>query len=176
MYKAESIDMEKITKYYNAPEGSIILNGYEKIDYCDSFRVYLAANENVDKIATKIFKVPAWVGILMRIRNVISGFFGLKTGNSIKRNESGYYTIGSRTGFFTVVDRNDTEIVMSENDKHLGFRTSVMINVGESSCFVNLTTVVRYNNFGGRFYFFFVKPFHRVIMRALLKRLRANPV
>jgi hypothetical protein len=172
----ESSDMEKITKYYNTPEGSIILNGYKKIDYCDSFRVHLAVNENVDNITTKIFKVPAWVGILMSIRNFIAGFFRLKTGKSIKRNESGYYTIGSRAGFFTVVDRNDNEIVMSQNDKHLGFRTSVMINAGESSCFVNLTTVVRYNNFGGRFYFFFVKPFHRVIMRSLLKRLRAIPV
>jgi hypothetical protein len=166
--------MEPITKQFSAPAVSIILNGLVKYDYCDSFSVPMLSNEGVDSITTKIFRIPDWVNILMKIRNTIVGVFGLKTGNKKNLNEAAFYPVGSRAVYFTVIDRNDNEIVMSENDKHLVFRTSVMINKTGNNSLVHLTTVVRYNNFWGRFYFFFVKPFHQLIMRAILKRLNNN--
>jgi hypothetical protein len=57
---------------------------------------------------------------------------------------------------------------MGEDDKHLNFRASVLKDKTNGT--VSLTTVVHYNNLWGRVYFFPVKPFHKIIMKALLKR------
>ena len=65
---------------------------------------------------------------------------------------------------------------MAENDKHLNFRTSIMIeNVKDkNSIRLYLSTIVQYNNFWGRFYFMFVKPFHQLICKTMLKILLKN--
>ena len=34
-----------------------------------------------------------------------------------------------------------------------------------------ITTVVKFNNRLGRLYFFFIRPFHKVIIRSMLKRV-----
>jgi len=65
---------------------------------------------------------------------------------------------------FTVVSRNDHEIVMGEEDRHLVFRTSVLITGTSDASFVHVTTIVRFNNIWGRLYFLPVKPFHRLIV------------
>jgi hypothetical protein len=163
--------MKEVIKNHTAPAGSIILNGYKQINYCDTFRVRLANNESVDKITTKVFRVPDWGILLMRIRDSIAGLFGLKTGDKEDLKEAACYPVGSKAVYFTVIDRTENEIVMSENDKHLEFRTSVMITKNGDESFADLTTVVKYHNIWGRIYFFFVKPFHQMLMRSLMKRL-----
>ena len=62
---------------------------------------------------------------------------------------------------------------MAENDKHLNFRTSVLIDRKEPLSHIYLTTIVKFNNIWGRLYFIPVKPFHRIIIKTLLKK--ANP-
>jgi hypothetical protein len=54
-------------------------------------------------------------------------------------------------------------------DTHLNFRVSVLIDRGKS--YIYTTTLVHYNNRWGKLYFFFVKPFHRIIVRSIMKRL-----
>lgn len=128
--------------------------------------------ESLDKITTQIFQTPRWADMLMRIRNAFARLIGLDTGG-YKRDTyvSDYYPIGSRAVYFTVIDRNDNEILMAENDKHLNFRVSVLKIQEEAITYIYLSTVVKFNNSLGRLYFFFVKPFHRIIIISLLKRL-----
>jgi hypothetical protein len=164
-------DMQKVIKDYKIPENSIISDGFERIDYCDTYEVVTKTNDSIDKLTTKIFKIPDWVALLMKIRNTLVKLFGIKTGDTNDINESEYYPIGSKAVYFTVIDRNDKEIVMAEEDKHLNFRTSVLIRRKGSSEFVNLTTIVKYNNIWGRIYFMPVKPFHQIIIKSLMKRL-----
>lgn len=106
----------------------------------------------------------------MKIRNCIVGLFGLKAGNKQEANVADHYSTGSKAVYFTVTDRNDCEIIMAENDKHLNFRASVLINRNGTDSKIYLTTIVRYNNFLGRLYFMSVKPFHSIIMKSILKR------
>lgn len=165
-----SKNMRTIVKSGTAPEMSIITNNFGHADYCDSYKVEAATFEKVDGITTKLFAGPSWADALMKVRNAVVGIFGLKTGDLTQRNELDHYPIGSRAGMFTVIDRNENEIVMAEDDAHLNFRTSVFIEGTGAGTMIHLTTLVKFNNAWGRLYFLPVKPFHQLIIRSLLRR------
>ena len=162
--------MKKIFKNRTIPEGSVISKGFEKFDYYDSFMVSITSNESIDVLLNKGFTVPQFAIFLMKIRNSIVKVFGLKTGDG-KEKVLDYYPVGKRAKYFTVVDRNENEIVMQENVKHLNFRTSLLKSRNETGTHVFLTTIVKYNNIFGRIYFAPVQLFHRMIMKALMKNL-----
>lgn len=160
--------MKHIIKFNKVPDNSIILNDFGKVDYCDSYQIVKNTNDSIDSITNDLFKVPKWVDYLLKIRDSAVRIFGLKTGDK-KDNEAAYYPIGSKAVYFTVIDRNENEIVMAEDDKHLNFRTSVLIDRKEIPSHIYLTTIVKFNNIWGRLYFLPVKPFHRIIIKSLLK-------
>lgn len=163
--------MKSIVKQNGVPAHSIILGKglFGELDYCDAYQVNIQSDEPVDTILNRVFKLPRWAEALMALRDSIVRYFGLNpgTGKSVKN----YYEAGDKAYIFTVTYRNETEIVMAEDDKHLNFRTSVSMVKAHAGCEVYLTTVVHYNNFFGRFYFFFVKPFHQRIMKACMRNL-----
>jgi hypothetical protein len=164
--------MKNVIRTNKIPENSMILKDFGETHYCDSYSIRTQTNDNIDKITTNIFKTPKWADILMVIRNTVVKIVGIKGGGYKKDTYvSDFYPIGSRAVYFTVIDRNENEIVMAENDKHLNFRVSVMINREGNNVIIYLTTIVKYNNFLGRLYFLPVKPFHKLIIISLLKRL-----
>lgn len=163
--------MQIVRKVDGTPRNSLIINDFEKFDYCDSFLISKKTVDTVDAITTSLFILPWWVNLLMGIRNAVVKVFGLKTGDIEDTSINSHYDIGSRAVYFTVIDRNDNEIVMSENDRHLNFRTSVLIERSGVNSSIYLTTMVKFNNIWGRLYFILVKPFHRIIIKSLLKRL-----
>lgn len=170
-YHSFSYTLSLKLKTAKLPTNSLILNDFGKVDYCDTFRTNQKGDESIDRITTEIFSVPAWVERLMQIRNRIVRFFGLRTGSTKDTNIKEYYPIGSRAVFFTVINRNEHEIVLSENDKHLNFRVSVLKEQRNETTTVYVSTLVKYNNFWGRLYFFFVKPFHKIIVKSLVKKM-----
>jgi hypothetical protein len=164
--------MNKVIAVDRIPEKSIILKNFGKVDYQDTYRIDIEANGTVDHITTGIFKTPKWVDNLMKLRDYLVRGFGLKTGGKKDANIDAFYPIGSKAVYFTVSDRNDSEIVMAESDKHLNFRTSVMTDRSEAGTVLYISTIVYFNNFFGRLYFLPVKPFHRIIVKSLLKRYK----
>ena len=164
--------MRSVTKVEIIPENSIILKNFGKVDYCDTYQIRCKTNDSIDSLTTKLFNspAPAWVVYLLKIRDSIVGIFGLKTANKDDIKIANYYPVGSKAGYFTVLDRNDNEIVMGEKDKHLNFRTSVFINRNSTDSEIYLSTAVQFNNIWGRLYFWPVKPFHRLIIKSLLKK------
>jgi hypothetical protein len=164
--------MKKVQRTNKIPENSVILKDFTEYNYCDSFSVELQTNDGIDKITTDIFQTPRWTDILMAIRNTLVKLVGLKGGGHKKNTHiSDYYPVGSRAVYFTVIDRNDNEIIMAENDRHLNFSVSVMRHQKGNHATISLTTLVKYNNFLGRLYFLPVRPFHRIICKSLVKRL-----
>jgi len=131
--------------------------------------IQVTTNDSVDAITTKIFSVPQWVKGLLKFRNTSVKVFGLKTDSKTEK-PSPYYPIGSKAVLFKVSNRNENEIVMAEDDKHLNFRTSVMIERIDEITLVYSTTFVKFNNAFGRLYFLPVKPFHKILIKSLLKR------
>ena len=131
------------------PENSLITKDFKQVDYYDTYRIIKSTNNTAEEIANNIFQLPNWAKLLLSIRNFAVKFLGLKKGK------------------FAVIEKNKNEIVMGDNDKHLNFRVSVLIDKANS--FIYLTTLVSYNNILGRIYFFLIKPFHKMICKAILK-------
>ena len=171
----------KINKYTKQPDSSIILNDWiGDIHYIDSYQfdILKPNNISIDDLAYMILSSdsPKWEKALSRLRDFIVGIFGLKTGMSLdyqktERNLT-QYEPGDKIGFFPVIDRSESEIVMALNDKHLGFRVSLLARNFQSSDLysVYMTTIVQFHNIWGRIYLFPVKPFHKIIVKQSLKR------
>ncbi|MDR0765529.1 MAG: DUF2867 domain-containing protein [Odoribacteraceae bacterium] len=153
------------------PSKSIILEEFGGVDYLDSYRITQSTELSVDKIATEIFKMSGIAAVLMKIRNSIVRMFGLAVSGK-EASERDYYPAGSKLMIFTVSARNENEIVMEENDKHLKFRTSILVDREKSEIY--LTTVVKFNNWGGRLYFIPVKPVHRMLVKSQFKKTVAK--
>jgi hypothetical protein len=169
--------MEKIRTYLDIPQKSIINKSFGKTDYSDTYSISIHNSQNysIDYLTGIFFtSIPIWIKNLLSFRNFLVRFFGLRGGNIDKLKKpykSVHYTIGSEALIFKVFDRNENEIVMADNDKHLNFRTSVMIERISDTDIINLysSTIVYYNNIWGRLYFLPVKPFHKLIIRTMLK-------
>ena len=72
----------------------------------------------------------------------------------------------------TICEQNAQEIVFGMPDKHLTFHASLWCGEKEpGGQTFTITTVVKFNNRLGRLYFFFIRPFHKVIIRSMLKRV-----
>jgi len=150
--------MKKVIKSKSIPLNSTIANGFGKIDYQDIYSIALQTDKTAEEISEELMVMPGWVDVLMKLRNRIVGVFGLKTDRNTPEQKT----------FFTVIENREEEIIMGEDDKHLNFRASIFKDSSEGS--ISLITVVHYNNAWGKVYFFPVKPFHKIIMRTLLKR------
>ncbi|MDR1603201.1 MAG: DUF2867 domain-containing protein [Gracilibacteraceae bacterium] len=155
-------------KYSGIPGNSIISHGFEEVDYVDSYRIMKSTPENIEKISEQIFKLPPWIIWLMKMRDVMMRPFGLKTGKDL-----GFEHKKPGAEFFTKIAQNENELIMGENDRHLNFRVSVLID--RLSSYVYLTTAVHYNNRMGKVYFFFIKPFHKIIVKSALRRVMSDP-
>jgi hypothetical protein len=83
---------------------------------------------------------------------------------------------------FKVLEKTDREAVVGEDDKHLDFRVSVHLDPLPGSApyayALTLSTIVLFHNRIGKLYFAVVKPFHQLIVPAMLrgiaKRLRVG--
>ncbi len=158
----------KIEKHVVPPPKSIVAKNFPKVDYCDSFAIRNDTNISNDEIINCAFKTPRWVKALIKLRNILVTPFGLET-DSVIGKPSSHYAVGEKARFFEVTDRNETEIVMGETDKHLQFRLSIMqVDQGDHRL-VYFTTIVHFKNIGGRIYFFPVKPFHVLILKSMVR-------
>ena len=160
--------MHDVHPIKDIPNGSKVTQGFGPISYADTFRIVRPLDESIDQITADIFTLPSWVNILMRMRNTLVRPFGLQTGDGRERKHAPDGHDGSRAMYFDVLERRENEIVMEEDDRHLKFRVSVFMNAEESA--VYLTTLVHFNNVFGNIYFFIIKPFHKIIVKSLLKR------
>ena len=150
--------MKKILKLNAIPTNSLVLNGFEKVDYCDTYQIQKKTEKNAEEISKEILQLPKWALILFKLRNRIVGVFGLKTDKNMEKTDT----------FFSVIEKNESEIVMGEVDKHLNFRLSILKNNIENT--ISLITAVHFNNKWGNIYFFIIKPFHKIILKTTLQR------
>jgi hypothetical protein len=169
----------KITSL-NFPEKSILFPGHEKYDYCDSFGGTFSDPENkirIEDILNGFAKpLPGWIDSLMSLRDKIVSLFGLKTSEKERQNNLRVpfrFIEGEKMGFFNFYNRTDNEIILGEDNKHLNFRVSLLLETPSQHSDKKravISTVVTYNNRFGSLYFYFVKPFHRVIVPAMMKK------
>lgn len=147
--------------------------------YTDSFDVVI--EDLNDKIGildlAEVFIKPdsKWFGMLFALRDRIVSLFNLKTlANAEKETEEnpgGKWEIGARAGIFKIYGKSDNEIIFGEDDKHLDFRVSLLYGqCEEKKKKVSVITAIKFNNALGKVYFFFIKPFHKIIIPIQIKR------
>ena len=155
------------------PSESRIIRVYKSTNLADAFaiRLPLGASKDPELLARFIFShQPSWVGKLTMVRDAIVACFGLKTAKHLATLDGGQ---GERVGIFKVYSVSETEIVVGEDDKHLDFRVSVLCSEGiapEGGGQLIVSTVVHCHNFLGRAYLHVIAPFHRLVVKASLRR------
>jgi hypothetical protein len=163
------------------PANSVLNKDHRLFHYIDSYQSSFtdAANQiGIDKVAKLFFTSgPKWIDKLFALRNKIVRLFGLKTSSADSRqpqNELNNFKgeKGEQIGLFKVMDKTPQEMVLGEDDKHLNFRVSLLLDTALSQSQQKnliITTTVKFNNVFGRLYFLPVRIFHKLIVPSMLK-------
>jgi hypothetical protein len=110
---------------------------------------------------------PRWIETLTSLRNILVTPLGLKTSGESRTAPR------EMVGIFPIVSQTPDRLVAGFNDKHLDFR--VVVDVANSGALrnVTLTTLVLTHNRLGRTYLAIILPFHRLVVRSLLRQVAA---
>jgi hypothetical protein len=151
------------------PATSRLSRSYDKADFADAFSVDLptTACNDAESLARYIFAgQPKWIAMLLGVRDIAVWPFGLKRALDLKVAK------GDRLSIFRVFERHEDEIILGEDDTHLDFRMSVLVQPASEDRPQRLivTTLVFYNRLLGRAYLGVIAPFHRLVVRASLDR------
>lgn len=137
-------------------------------DFADCFTIE-AMGSDLDAwtAAEQMLAVPpAWVRVLLMVRDGIVRFFGIKTANDLARGH------GERCGLFPILSKTSERVILGLDDRHLDFRIVVDAHrIDADAARVLVTTLVKRHNLFGRAYLFAIMPFHKLIVRALLARI-----
>jgi hypothetical protein len=87
---------------------------------------------------------------------------------------NGKLSIGEKSGLFPVIKKTMNEVLMGEEDKHLSFCLSIYLEDDGAARYVTATTIVKYNNWFGKFYFAFVRPVHQLLVPSTMRRNYKN--
>lgn len=118
------------------------------------------------RAADRMFsRSPLWVTALLKLRDIAVAPFGLTQASSARRAE------GDKVGFFPLVSETPQRLVAGFDDHHLDFRVVVDVAAAGRGQRVTATTVVLMHNRLGRVYLAVIKPFHRLVVRAMLKQV-----
>ena len=155
------------------PSQSAIARIYKSVHLADAYAVQLPSNasRDPDVLARFVFShQPDWIAALTKVRDAIVIGFGLKTTGHLASLPDAK---ASRISFFRIYSKSDTEIVVGEDDKHLDFRVSLLWSRSDASqtgYTLTLSTVVHCHNLLGRIYLSVITPFHKLVVRATLRR------
>ena len=157
--------MEKV----DIAECSFIYDVSQEANYTECYQSKVNNGKiTLESCLLSLLYKPQWVKILYKLRNVLVKPFGLKatTGSNATPNVQK----GDKFVFFNVLERNEREILLFANDKHLEAWFSIQYDVNQDCSVVTFATVFKYHNLMGRIYFIIIKPFHYLIIRDLLSR------
>ena len=143
-------------------------------DWADCYELKIP-NSDLTAIAaarTMLSRFPFWVRLLIRVRDAVTGLFGLRSSSDLRAEEL------EKIGFFPVVSKSDNQVVLGFDDRHLDFRVVIDVRDDDQGRrLVDATTLVRRNILLGRIYLAIITPFHRLIVATMLadlgKQMRA---
>ena len=161
--------MRKKITATDLPSNSVITDFITKKDFedCYSFTISNNTKTNQELYIDIFSSAPKWVDSMMTIRNKIVSLFGLKT--EMSRNVNTDFQVGEKVGIFNIMEIQENEIIAGEDDKHLDFRVSILRKIDKETT-VYVSTLVHYNNWFGKAYFFIIKPFHKAIVKSLARK------
>jgi hypothetical protein len=159
------------------PACSLLEKNELSIDYSDSFSSRFHSEQRLTLetcVRYCLNNLPAWIVFLLKIRNILVIPFGLKSGNESDKDY--LFPIisiskGSQAGFFKVQDLTNEEALLFITDSHLDAWLSVIVKDLPDQQEICMTTAVKFHNLTGKIYFFFIKPFHKLVIRSMINRV-----
>ena len=140
----------------------------------DAFQIIVDGQNLTALEAAKraVYGAPSWINRLLQLRNVLVRPLGLSPGKDAAQSNAGPDNIG----MFPILAQEANHVMLGMNDKHLDFRLLVdVVNEANGRQIITASTVVKTHNALGRAYLAFVKPFHKVIVPAMLSRITGFP-
>ena len=149
------------------PSRSRIAGLYAGADLADAYAIGLPgdATHDIETLTRFMLGEQApWLRLLMGVRDAAVAGFGIKTSRRLRQASS---TDGmARIYIFRVYEITGDEAILGEDDKHLDFRASVQRRSDD----IVVTTVVHCHNLLGRLYLALITPFHRLVVKSMLRR------
>ena len=137
--------------------------------FADAFRIEVDSPTLDARVAAqRMFgRSPRWIEVLLNLRNMIVAPFGLKTSGHNEKPPR------ETIGLFPILSETPDRLIAGFNDKHLDFRVVVDVTPAGLHRQVTATTLVLTHNVLGRIYLTVILPFHRLVVRALLRQVAA---
>ena len=154
------------------PDGSLAAH-FLPADHTDAFSCEAEGDApfTADDIMVVFWtNFPPWVGSLMKLRNILVRPFGLKSDSGSAEAMEDCIRAGGNYRFVSVPVKSEDETILLLSDKHLDAYLSAHTCIRGDRRIVTVTTLVSFNNRFGSVYFFFIRPFHSIIVRSMLKR------
>lgn len=152
-----------------------LTNNYLPASYVDVFSCQFAMNKAItaDDLQVAFWtKHPAWVGRLFAIRNSVVKLVGLKTDKGKSQQVEDCIREGRCSDNFCVKEKSENETVVKLSDKHLDAYMSVHLKeLEQNEKLVNVITVVDIHNRLGYIYFYIICPFHKLVVKGMLKHI-----
>jgi hypothetical protein len=145
----------------------------ERAYFRDSYRAPLSRRElAIVGIFFGIFAhYPPWMKLLLIVRNKVASLAGLDaptTSEILHVEIKDRYVVGEKIGVWPIFWLSENEVVAGRNNKHLDFRLSVLKVTDGDRTSVVVSSICTVHNLSGKFYLFFVAPFHRYGVRKLM--------
>jgi len=128
-------------------------------DFLDCYRVEAQSTPRRASIVMTDF--PGWSDFLFKIRRMVVTPFGLSNDGP---------DAADKIGPFPVEFENEQELIAGFDDKHLEFRVTIL-SIDDK---IHLATWVKPHNIGGRLYLLMILPFHILLVRDALARIKAH--
>lgn len=142
---------------------------FPKADWGDSFAIRTTRHfPDAEHAAQAIMaSLPAWASSLMSLRDRLVAPLGLKTGQAMRADKE-----IECVGVFPVLEKSPNQIVLGADDSHLDFRVVIDLLPENTKQKILLSTLVKRNNVLGVGYLSAIMPFHKLIVKAMLRGLK----
>ena len=153
------------------PCNSALTPLYAGAELLDAFAIRLPAEASNDLEVLARFALErqaGWIRALTFARDVVMTPFGVKSSRAVGHAGKAQ---GQVIGFFPLLSKSATELIVGADDRHLDFRVALQLRADAANGRELLAaTVVHCHNRLGRIYLATIAPFHRVIVQASLER------
>jgi hypothetical protein len=154
------------------PENSLLKECMYR-DFSDSFAMTLnKPNISIDEVVNCFLTTsPNIVIRIMQLRDFLVKCVDLKTGAFLEDREAMSFKPGNGQGLFLMYHCNENEAIVGSDDKHHNFRTSLYVKPSGTKTEVLISTVVVVNDNLGKCYLNVVAPFHKMVVRLIMKNM-----
>jgi len=150
------------------------VESYLPADYTDTFVITIPAEDNsitsTDLQVNLWTQKPKWLEALFKLRNILVKPFGLETEERDQKQFIKCLREGGAYGMNSVPLSSPQETILRMDDKHLEAIISIYLTDCENKKRnVYAITLVKYHNRLGRVYFFLIRPFHKIVVKEMMK-------